>query len=128
MKRVSVFSIMISLLFVLAGCGPAVIETVSSTSEDGLRKVIVTGEQKAPLDPITVTVNLEYKGKAHPFVFNHQAGSLTKENCLIEWSNNETGVITLKYDDAGAQRIDFVMNDEVVRAIKQFEIQDVIPH
>lgn len=128
MKRGLVFSMMILFLLVIAGCGPAVIETVSSTSEDGLRTVTVTGEQKAPLDPITVTVTLEYKGKSYPFVFNHQAGSLTKENCLIVWNTNESGVITLKFDDEGQQRIDFVMNDEIVQAIKQFAIQDVIPH
>lgn len=116
------------LLLVMAGCQPAVIETISSTSPDGSRKVIVTGEQKAALDPITVTVTLEYKGEPHPFVFNHQASSLTSQNCSIEWLSNEAGKITLLFDDEGSQVIEFIANDEMISAIKQFSIQDVLPH
>lgn len=127
MRNVLLLSI-ISLMLVLAGCTPAVIETISSTSPDGSRKVIVTGEQKAALDPVTVTVTLEYKGEPHPFVFNHQATSLTSKNCTIEWLSNEAGKITLLYDDQGAQVIEFIANDQQISAIKQFSLEDVIPH
>lgn len=128
MKRYSFFFLFALLMIWVAGCEPAVIEPISSASPDGSRKVEVTGEQKAPMDPITVTVTLEYKEQKHPFVFNHQAQSLTAQNCKIEWLSQEAGKITLNYDDQGAQVIEFIVNDQMVNAIKQFSLEDVAPH
>jgi hypothetical protein len=128
MKRTSVLILFAMIVAFMAGCKPAVIETISSTSPDGSRKVVVTGEQKAPMDPITVTVTLEYKDQKHPFLFNHQAQSLTSQNCSIEWLSQEAGKIVLNFDDQGSQVIEFIVNDQMVNAIKQFSLEDVVPH
>lgn len=121
--RLSILTILLSIF--LVGCSTGPMETIESTSPEGDRSVKITGEVKAPMDPITVTVTLSVPGGDKTFTFNHQANSLTKDNCIVKWETNETGTITLKYDDEGQQVIDMKLSDDQVVAVKRFSLEDI---
>ena len=110
---------LIGCLLLLA-CGPAKIETVTSTSPQGDKTIVVTGDQAAPLDPIMVTVKVTVAGGESDFSTEFFANELTADNCLIDWETNDRGTITLITRDNEEKVLEFFLQDDEVKVINKF--------
>jgi hypothetical protein len=113
--------LLLPLLLVWAACGGP-IESLTFKSPDGDRSIDVSGKRESPAGPIIVTVALHVPAGDKSFSFEHQAGSLTKENCTAEWFNNNRCNLTFKLDDGTAWEVETFLLDDRVEAIKKYQI------
>jgi|GEM_PF-6627308 len=114
------FSFFFALLLSLSlfGCNNGPIETLNFESPEKDRSIKVTGERNSPAGPIEVTVTLTVPGGTKPFSFQHQAGSLTSENCKAEWNGNTMATLTFGLDDGESWEVKCNLNDNLVQAVK----------
>ena len=110
-----------AVLLVLTACGEAKIEKITSKSPKGDKTLEITGERKAAGDPIEVYVKATVKAGSTDFTFQHQATSLTSENCKVNWFNNESGEMTLTYDDGEKQVLEIFMQDSLINVRRKIE-------
>ena len=110
------------MLLVLAGCENGPIESLTFTSPEGDRTIKVTGSRDTNLGPIMATVTLVVPKGEKSFTFEHQAGSLTKDNVTAAWENNNNCRLTFMLDDGDSWEVDCFLLDDRVEAIKNFKI------
>ena len=121
MKSVMTVCALLLAMLVLGACnGP--IERLEFKSPNGDRSVTVTGERSSPANPIMVDVALEVPAGKKSFKFEHHAGSLTKENCVINWENNNHCNLTFTMSDDQKRVVDCFLFDDRIEAIKRFEV------
>lgn len=114
---------------VLTGCEAGPIETLTFTSPEGDRTIEVSGVQEAALDPIIVTVKLTAPKITEDFKFEHQASSLTKDNCQAEWHDNQRCTLTFTLDDDEKWIVGVVMEDDHLIATKSLDVDGLrFPH
>ena len=122
MKKTSFALIAAFFLLLTAGCKQGPIESLSFDSPDKDRNIKVTGERSSPAGPIMATVKLTVAGGTKSFSFEHQAGSLTKENCTAEWFNNNRAKLTFMLDDGESWEVECYLLDNRVEAVKVFKV------
>jgi hypothetical protein len=115
------FSFACLSLLVLMGCGGP-IESLTFKSPDGDRSIDITGKRASPAAPITLTVKLNIPAGSKTFTFEHQAGSLTKENVKADWKSNVRCDITFTYDDGTTWLLETYLLDDKIQAIRNFTI------
>lgn len=116
-KIILSFTCVFLLLFTFS-CNNGPIESLSFDSPEKDRNIKVTGERSSPAGPIEVTVTITVPGGTKPFYFQHQAGSLTSENCKVEWNGNTMATMTFGLDDGEFWEIKCNLNDNMVKAVK----------
>lgn len=121
MKK-SLLALSALLLIFATGCFQGPIETLSFQSPDKDRSIKVTGERTSPAGPIMATVALTVPAGTKSFSFEHQAGSLTKDNCTAEWLNNNRAKLTFKLDDGESWEVECYLLDDRVEAVKNLKI------
>jgi hypothetical protein len=109
------------IMLTIMGCGGP-IESFTFTSPEGDRTIEVSGKRDSPAGPIMVTVVLNVAKGSKPFSFEHQASSLTKENCKAEWLNNNRCNLTFTLDDNSSWEVECFLLDDKVEAIKKFKV------
>jgi hypothetical protein len=113
--------LILPMLLLIAACGGP-IESFNFKSPDGDRSIDVTGKRESPAGPIIVSVKLNVPQGSETFSFEHQAGSLTKENVSATWINNGRCNLTFKHDDGTSWEVETFLLDDKVQAIKKFQI------
>ena len=104
----------------LASCqGP--IESIAFESPDGDNLITVTGERQGAVGPIIARVTLKTKNMEDSFSFEHQASSLTAENCTADWKNNNHAILTFTLDDGAAWECECFLLEDKLKAIKMFK-------
>ena len=121
MKSRIILAVSAIFILFLSSCGGE-IHSLKFDSPDGDRSIAVSGERQGSVGPIMVTVKLSVPGGDKSFQFEHQAGSLTKENCKAEWKSNVEALLTFTLDDDTQWQVDCFLNDNEVQAIKRFKI------
>lgn len=112
--------LLVAPLLILASCqGP--IETIHFESPDGDNTITVTGERQGSVGPIIARVNLKTAGMEDSFSFEHQASSLTAENCTAKWENNNHAILTFTLDDGAVWECECFLLEDKLRAIKMFK-------
>lgn len=117
----NLFWLILPLLLLFAACGGP-IESFTFKSPDGDRSIDVSGKRESPAGPIIVTVVLKVPAGTETFSFEHQAGSLTKENVTAEWFNNTRCNLNFKLDDGTSWEVECFLLDDKVQAIKKFQL------
>ncbi len=113
--------LLLPLLLLFAACGGP-IESFSFKSPDGDRSIDVAGKRESPAGPIIVTITLHVPKGDKGFSFEHQAGSLTKENVTATWLNNNQCNLSFKLDDGTSWEVENFLLDDRVEAVKKFKI------
>lgn len=121
MKKLNHILWILPMLLFFASCaGP--IEPQHFESPDGDRSIDVTGEHQGAVGPIIARVTLNTPRKSDSFSFEHQASSLTAENCKVEWKNNAQAVLNFTLDDGEGWEVDCFLADDQLKAIKKFKL------
>lgn len=120
MKSLMAVCALLVVMLVMGCNGP--IERLEFKSPNGDRSVVVTGERSSPANPIMVDVALEVPAGKKSFKFEHHAGSLTNENCKINWENNNHCTLTFTMSDDQTWVVDCFLFDDRIEAIKRFEV------
>ena len=113
--------LLLPLLLVLTACGGP-IESMHFDSPAGDRSIDVAGKRESPAGPIIVTMTLTVPAGTKGFSFEHQAGSLTKDNVTATWINNNRCNVTFKHDDGTAWEVETFLLDDKIEAVKKFEV------
>lgn len=113
------FFVLITGFFLSCG-GP--IESLNFDSPDGDRSISITGKRESPAGPIIARVTLKTPGLSDSFSFEHQAGSMTKDNVSAEWKNNMHCMLTFKLDDGDAWECECFLMDDKLKAVKVFKV------
>ena len=110
-----------TVLLVFSACGGP-IESMSFKSPDGDRSIDVTGKRESPAGPIIVTVKLTIPAGTKSFNFEHQAGSLTKDNVKATWLNNNQCNLAFTLGDGTSWEVETYLLDDKIQAVKKFKI------
>lgn len=109
------------LVLVFAGCGGP-IEEMQFKSPNGDNVIDIKGERESPAAPITVAVKITSPNGSDSFKFEHQSGSLTKDNVKPNWLDNNRCNITFTYDDGKTWVLEVIVTEDKIQAIRNFEI------
>ena len=121
MKSRLIWLILPLLATCFAACGGP-IESFSFKSPEGDRTIDVTGKRESPAGPIIITVTLTVPKGKESFNFEHQAGSLTKDNVIANWLNNNRCNLTFTMADGTSWEVECFLLDDKVQAVKRFKI------
>lgn len=116
----ALFILMVPAMIV--GCNPGPIESLTFTSPEGDRTIKVTGTRSTDLAPIMAQVTLIVPKGEKSFSFEHQAGSLTKDNVTATWENNNRCQLVFMLDDGESWEVDCYLLDDRVEAVKNFKL------
>ncbi|MFN8393497.1 MAG: hypothetical protein U0176_02355 [Bacteroidia bacterium] len=109
------------MALMIAGCGGP-IEEMQFKSPNGDNVIEIKGERESPAAPITVGVTITSPKGSESFKFEHQAGSLTKDNVKPDWLDNNRCNITFTYDDGKTWVLEVYVTEDKIQAIRNFEI------
>lgn len=121
MKKHTLFTLACLLLLFLGACSGE-ITPLHFDSPEGDRSIDVTGERQGLAGPIVARVTLNTPRKSDSFSFEHQASSLTAENCTATWKNNAHAVLNFTLDDGEGWEVECFLTDDQLKAVKKFKL------
>lgn len=122
MKSIAKPLFILSTLFLLlfSACGEAQIDTLTSTSPNGDKKMTITGSQNSPMAPIQVNFLVDVKNGSVVFLTDFASNKLTEETCVVTWKDNNSGDVSLTMRDGEKKVLDFVATDDTIHFVNRF--------
>ena len=122
MKVLLKFPMICSLLalVLLTACGETQIDTLTSTSPEGDKKMTISGSKNSPLAPIRVNFEVEVKNGKVVFLTDFASNQLTEQTCVVTWKDNTSGDVTLTMRDGEKKVLDFVATDDTIHFVNRY--------